>query len=251
MRHTLKKRWIGAIGGSLVVLSGPASADAGYQDTTQITGGALVQMLRSIPFMPTSAKQVLEPMVTNVKLHGNQLARMSKLSTEIIDLDQETITRIDNDRKTYTVTTFDEMRQAFKDASKKLAEAKIDPEKPAGAAPRSQPQYKVTFDVSVVDTGISKAIGGVLAKEQVLTMKAHVMPVDPAPAAQAQSATYSVITDIWSAPDARDGEQSNAFDLLHFSCDLFHHVRHCCAHAGLACEQRGHAGLVESGLHGF
>jgi hypothetical protein len=202
MHDTSSKRWVRAIGGSLVVLSGSASADAGYQDTTQITGGALVQMLRSIPFMPASAKQVLEPMVTTVELRGNQLARQSKMSTEIIDLDQESITRIDNDKKSYTVTTFDEMRQAFLETSKKIAPGKSDTNQPTAAAePRSQPQYKVTFDVSVVDTGRSKSLNGVPAKEQILTMKAHVTPVDPAPADQVQSVTYNMITDIWSTPE--------------------------------------------------
>jgi hypothetical protein len=202
MRHTSSNRWIRALGGSLVVWSGAVSADAAYQDTTQITGGTLVQMLRSIPFMPKSAKQVLEPMVTSIELRGNQLARRSTMSTEIIDLDHETITRTDNERKSYTVTTFDELRQAFKETSKKLADANNGPNEPVAAAePRRQPQYKVTFEVSVVDTGTSKPVNGVPAREQVLTMKAHVTPVDPAPADQAQSVTYSVITDIWSAPE--------------------------------------------------
>jgi hypothetical protein len=201
MRHMSHKRWISALGGSLVVLSGSALADAGYQDTTQITGGALVQMLRSIPFLPKSAKQVLDPMVTNVVLHGNQLARVSKISTEIIDLDQETVTRIDSSRKNYTVTTFEDMRQALKDGSKRLAEAQNEPDEPAAGEASRKPQYKVTFDVSLSNTGTSKPINGVLAKEQVLTMKAHVTPVDPPPADQPQSVTYSVITDIWSAPE--------------------------------------------------
>jgi hypothetical protein len=199
MRHPANKRWIRAIGGSLIVLSGTASADAGYQDTTQITGGALVQMFRSIPFMPKSTKQLLDPMVTQVELRGNQLARVSTNSTEIIDLDQETVTRINNDKKTYTVTSFEEMRQAFRDASKKVAEAKKEPDEPAGDAAQPQPKYKVTFDVSVKDTGASKSINGVTAKEQVMTMKAHVTPVDPA-ADPTQAATFSMITDLWSAP---------------------------------------------------
>jgi len=213
MRHPTNKRWIRAIGGSLIVLSGTASADAGYQDTTQITGGALVKMVRSIPFMPKSTKQLLDPMVTSVELRGNQLARVSTLSTEIIDLDQETVTRINNDKKTYTVTSFEEMRQAFKDASKKVAEAQSEADQPAGdAAPRSPPKYKVTFDVSLKDTGASKSVNGVTAKEQVLTMKAHVTPVDPA-ADQAQSATYSVITDIWSAPKPAEMQAIDDFYL--------------------------------------
>ena len=211
MRHPANKRWIRAVGGSLIVLSSTASADAGYQDTTQITGGALVQMVRSIPFMPKSTKQLLDPMVTSVELRGNQLARVSTLSTEIIDLDRETVTHINNDKKTYTVTTFEEMRQAFKDASKKVSEAQKQPDEPAAdAPPQSPPKYKVTFDVSLKDTGASKSINGVLAKEQVLTMKAHVTPVDPA-ADQTQAATYSVVTDIWSAPKPAEMQAIDEF----------------------------------------
>jgi hypothetical protein len=213
MRHPANKRLIRAIGGSLIVLSGTASADAGYQDSTQITGGALVKMVRSIPFMPKSTKQLLDPVVTRVELRGNQLARVSTLSTEIIDLDQETVTRINNDKKTYTVTSFEEMRQAFKDASKKVAEAQSESDEPSGdAAPRSPPKYKITFDVSLKDTGASKSVNGVTAKEQVLTMKAHVTPVDPA-ADQTQSATYSVITDIWSAPKPAEMQAIDDFYL--------------------------------------
>jgi hypothetical protein len=202
MHVTSSKRWIRTVGLSLVVAGGSASADAGYQDTTQITGGALVQMLRSIPFMPKSTKQVLEPMVTTIELRGNQLARVATMTTEIIDLDRETITRTDNDRKTYTVTTFDDMRQALKEVSKSPPDAKNGQNEPAaGTEPRTLPQYKVTFDIAVVDTGTSKSVNGLLAKEQILSMKARVTPVDPRPADQGQSVTYSVITDIWSAPE--------------------------------------------------
>ena len=222
MRHPANKRWIPVIGGSLVVLSGTASADAGYQDTTQITGGALVQMFRSIPFMPKSTKHVLDPMVTQVELRGNQLARVSTASTEIIDLDQETVTRINNDKKTYTVTSFEEMRQAFKDASKKVAEARKEPDEPAGDAAQPPPKYKVTFDVSVKDTGASKSINGVTAKEQVMTMKAHVTPVDPA-ADPAQAATFSMITDLWSAPKPAEMQAIDDF-YLHYGKKLMQGV---------------------------
>jgi hypothetical protein len=151
-------------------------------------------------------------MVTTVELRGNQLARVSTASTEIIDLDQQTVTRINNDKKTYTVTTFEEMRQAFKDASKKVAEAKKESDEPAGDAAQPPPKYKVTFDVSVKDTGASKSINGVTAKEQVLTMKAHVTPVDPA-ADQGQAATFSMITDLWSAPKPAEMQAIDDFYL--------------------------------------
>lgn len=196
--------WTWVVGSSLIVLGSAARADAGYQETTQITGGSLVDSLRAMPFLPKSTKRLFEPTVSSVALHGNQLARISTSSTEIIDLDQETITRIDHDKKTYTVTPFAQMREAMKNVPKTLeaAEEKAKASEPAaGAPPPSEPRVSISFDVSVTDTGASKPINGVPSKEQIMTMKAHVTPVDPQPADQVQSVTYSVITDLWTAPE--------------------------------------------------
>ncbi len=210
----LKSRWGVATG--LLLIHRLACADAGYSETVQITGGSLVESLRSIPFMPKSFKQLLEPTTSSKWVHGNQLASVSKSSTEIIDLDQETITRIDNDKKTYTVTTFAQMRQAMKDAPKKLedAEAKMrqqQPAAPAGAPPANPVQ--VTFDVSVTDPGVSRVVNGLMAKKQIFTMKAHV--TDPSQPADngVQSITYELITDIWTAPEPPEMQQIDDFNV--------------------------------------
>jgi hypothetical protein len=100
-----------------------ALADASYQESVQITGGQLVETLRSVPFLPKSMKQLLDPLKTTKMVHGNQYASVSPQSTEIIDLDQETVTRIDHDKKTYSVTTFAQMRQALQDSAKKVQQA--------------------------------------------------------------------------------------------------------------------------------
>jgi hypothetical protein len=210
-----KTRGMAALG-CLLLGNGVALADASYQETVQITGGQLVESLRSVPFMPKSFKQMLEPIVTRKVLRGNQLASIAKSSTEIIDLDQETVTRIDNEKKTFSVTTFAAMRQAMKDAPKKMeeAEAKMRQQQPAPSADAGQaPQVQVTFDIAVTDPGVSKTINGVLAKEQVMTMKAHVTDLNPPPDSHVQTVTYSVITDLWTAPEPPEMKEIDEFNL--------------------------------------
>ena len=57
-----------------MVLAAPfAQADASYRETVQITGGALIETLKNIPFMPKSMKQILEPMVSRKALHVDSL----------------------------------------------------------------------------------------------------------------------------------------------------------------------------------
>jgi hypothetical protein len=198
-----------------MLLQGTAWADAAYQESVQITGGQLVDSLKSIPFMPKSFKQMLDPIVSHVLLHGNQLANVSKASTEIIDLDQETITRIDNDKKTYSVTTFAQMRQLFKDAPKKLEEAQAkmreQQQQPAAANEPPPPKVQVTFEVSVTDPGASKLVNGVMAQEQTMTMKAHVTDLNPPPDSHVQTVTYSVISEIWTAPKPPEMKEIDEF----------------------------------------
>ena len=192
-----------------------ACADASYQETVQITGGALVETLQKIPFMPKSMKQILEPMVSSKALRGNQLVSISKSTTEIIDLDSETLTQIDNDKKTYSVVTFAQMRQAFKDAPKKLEEAQAKARETQPAPPKDSanppPQVKVTFEITVADTGSVKPINGVTSKAQILTMKAHVIDANPPPDKPPQAVTYTMITDVWTAPPPREMKEIDDF----------------------------------------
>jgi hypothetical protein len=193
-----------------------ALADASYQESVQITGGQLVETLRSMPFLPKSMKQLLEPIKTTKLVHGNQFASVSKQATEIIDLDQETVTRIDTDKKTYSVTTFAQMRQAMQDGAKKLQEAQTKgaKEQPAGGAPADgapASRMQVTFEVSVTDPAASKVINGQSTKEQVLTMKAHVTDPNPPTDSQVQTMTYSIITDIWTAPEPSEMKEVDEF----------------------------------------
>jgi hypothetical protein len=189
-------------------------ADASYQETTQVTGGSMVDSLKSVSFLSKSLGNMFAPMTTITMVHGNQKAVVSKDSTEITDLDRETITHIDTIHKTYTVMTFAQMRQAIANMPKQMEQAQAQV-KEAQAQQAQQPttDLKTSFDVSAKNTGVTKEINGLTAQEQVVTMQMHI--TDPnAPSTEAvNSMTYVITTDAWIAPDPPEVKEIQDFDM--------------------------------------
>jgi hypothetical protein len=187
-------------------------ADASYQETTQITGGSMVAPLKSMSFLSKSVGNMFAPNTTTTMVHGNQKVVVGRDSTEITDLDRETITHIDNLHKTYSVVTFAQMRQAFENMPKQMEQAQ---EKAKQDQPQ-QPQQpksdlKTSFDVSVKNTGVSKDVNGLTAQEQLVTMQMHVTDPNAGPDAT-NTMTYVVTTDAWIAPDPPEVKEVQEFD---------------------------------------
>jgi hypothetical protein len=208
---------------ALLLMSQMAFADASYQTTTQITGGSFVDTMKQVSFISKSIKEMLAPNSTLTMVHGNQKAVVSKDSTEITDLDKECIIRIDNVKKTYTVVTFAEMRQAFLNMPKQMDKMQAQMKQAQANQPHPQQpsDIKTSFDVKVNNTGVTKVVNGLEAQEQVITMTMKVTmtnppaptpgkPVDPnAPT----SIDYTVTTDTWVAPDPPEIKEIADFDL--------------------------------------
>lgn len=168
-------------------------ADYTYQETTQITGGSVMSMMKMAGMFSSQAKKAGEPIVSTIYLKGNRMARVSPESVEIIDLDKETITNIDVQRKNYTVMTFQQMREQFEAAR---ARAEKEPAKHGQAsAPRSD-DVKMSFDVKVRKTGLQKQVSGLPASEAILTMtmKATDQKAE-------QSGSMAVTNDMWMVPE--------------------------------------------------
>src|SRR6185437_14560722 len=125
-----------------------AFADFQYQETTQITGGSLMSMMKMMGHFSKQARQVGEPIVSNVYVQGNRMARVDPHQIQIIDLDQGTITDVDLDKHTYTVMTFDQMRQAMEAAAQQMKpeQAKQQATPPSGQPPQD---VNVQFKVNV------------------------------------------------------------------------------------------------------
>ena len=194
-----------------------ALADASYQTTSQVTGGSFIDALKSNPFSAKLLGNMLAPSTRIIMVHGNQKAEVSKQSTEIIDLDKEVIIHMDNDKKTYTVTTFAQLRQLFTDMSKQMQQHPAAQPQPQPQVPQSD--LKISFDASVRNTGVTKVVNGLSAQEQVITVKMVVSNASTAAAAstttsgQPSSITYVVTTDVWIAPDPPELKQIQEFDV--------------------------------------
>src|ERR1700677_3923381 len=210
----MKIRKIAALG---IILLGNRFmyADASYQETTQVTGGSMVDSLKSVSFLSKSMSNMFAPMTTVTMVHGNQKAVVSKDSTEITDLDRETITHIDTMHKTYTVVTFAQMRQAIANMPKQMEQAQSQVKQAQAQQQAQQPKtdLKTSFEVSAKNTGVSKEVNGLTAQEQVVTMQMHITDPNAPPTEAVNSMTYVVTTDAWIAPDPPEVKEIQDFDL--------------------------------------
>ena len=101
----------GAVLGVLVAASTSLHADFTYTETTQITGGSMLGLMKMAGAFSKQARQAGDPIVSTVAIKGNRMAHISPDHAEIIDLDAETITNIDSLKRQYTVMTFAQMKQ--------------------------------------------------------------------------------------------------------------------------------------------
>ena len=181
---------------TVVLVCGVAArADFTYQETTQITGGAIVGMMKLAGAFSKQARQAGEPVVSTVVIQGNRMARIQPDRTEIVDLDRETITEIDTARRQYTVMTFAQMKQQI-DAS--VAKAKEQQAKAAStpAQPQQSSDVDMSFSVKVRPTGQARMWPGLQHKESILTMT-----VDATDKRSGQTGSMAITNDMWMAAE--------------------------------------------------
>ena len=153
--------------GLCLTLPVAAFGDFRYEETTQVTGGSIINMTKAFGAFSKNARQMTDPTKSTILVKGNRMARINQDATEIIDLDQETITRIDHDKKQYSVTTFQEMKAAMEEAMQKAAQPPSQPQRqttPSGQLP------EMHFKVSVNNTGQNKEVAGLSAAQSILKM---------------------------------------------------------------------------------
>jgi hypothetical protein len=196
----------------VLALALPAAANAAdytYQQTTQLTGGSLLHMMKSVGFMSSQVRHMGDPIVSTIYLKDNRLANVSPESIEIIDLDKETITHIDVQKKTYTVMTFDQIKQAMENARAQMAKQQA--AQPAAAQqPAADPNVQMSFDVKVRKTGAQKEISGLQSNEAILTMT--MTATSTATAQQpSQSGAMAITNDMWMVPSVPGYDQVRDF----------------------------------------
>jgi hypothetical protein len=141
----------------------PASADVKKEERNQVSfAGMLGRMVNLF-----GGKGAKEGVVSTVAVSGDRKMTTSGDTTgQIVDLKEEKIYDLDLRRKTYQVTTFEELRQRMREAEKKARES-------AASESKSEPQpqgkeYEVDFDIR--NTGQTKPINGFDTRQVVATI---------------------------------------------------------------------------------
>jgi hypothetical protein len=170
------------IAGVVAFAVSPMLADFSYQEKSTITGGMMASMMKVAGVFSKAAR---EPIEATVAVKGNRMAHRSERHASIIDLDAETITQIDSQKKTYSVMTFEQMKAMLEQAQQKMKE--------------NPNANQVSFKVSANKTGNRKTIGGMDATELILKME-----MQSTDQQSGQQGGMAITTDLWVAP-AADG----------------------------------------------
>ncbi len=183
------------------------ASDYTYQQTTQITGGSLLHMMKSVGMFSSQARHMGDPVVSSIYLKDNRLANLSSEDIQIIDLDKETVTHIDVQKKTYYVMTFAQMKQAIENARAQMQQAAAQQQSQPQPAPNPDAQnVKMSFDVKVRNTGVQKEISGVQSSESILSLTLNATDTQTQ-----QSGSMAVTNDMWMVPSIPGYEQIRDF----------------------------------------
>jgi hypothetical protein len=189
-----------------------ANADGSYEETNQVTGGAMKQIISmGGQFSPSASNsmQKANSVITVVK--GNRMARITPNQTMVWDLEQGIMTRIDNQKKQYAVATFDEVQQMAQKQAQQMQqlteERKGDIDQAQQQLPKELSDNPTSFDSKVEETGATKTIEGTPAHQVVLTESMTFHSKD-----SNDTVSYYFKNDVWLANSTPPGwEEIAAF----------------------------------------
>jgi hypothetical protein len=164
------------ISGLAVLASSTLLADFSYEQTSTVTGGMVARMMK---FAGAFSKKAREPIHGTVAIKGNKMLHRDAGAATIIDLDAETITHMDFQKKTYSVMTFEQMKQMLDQMSQKMKQSKA----------------QMQFKVSAKATGATRQISGLDAKEMLVTME-----MQGTDQQSGQQGAMVITNDMWLAP---------------------------------------------------
>ncbi len=182
-------------------------ADFQYTETTKITGGSMMSMMKFAGKFSKGAREAGAPVVHSVYVKGNRMSRNDPDSSEIIDLDKETVTHIDHQKKQYYTITFEQLRDRMLEAEREAAQQPQHKPEPAEAKPEIANPPQLNFDVAVRQTGATKQFSGVDTSESILTLTLKATDQQ-----SGQSGTLAMTNDLWLTPEIPGYEEVREFN---------------------------------------
>jgi hypothetical protein len=197
----------------LLAPTAPVHADFEYTETSQVTGGALIGVVKfASVFARGDAKkqeqQALQPTTTTHYIKGNRLRTDHPDGTSlIIDLDGRRVIAIDLNKKTYGVATFDDIKAALEQARQRMQQQmQQNPQQAQQLQQMKDAQIKFTPTIHVTPGSGSRVILNQPTNEtnvqMDLAMQATATGPNAPPPGQPNSATatYSMNVDTFVAP---------------------------------------------------
>jgi hypothetical protein len=167
---------IALIAAAAVWSGGFLRADFSYEQTSKVSG-AMMKM------MSVFSSKLREPIKSSVLLKGDRLAHVSPTSTMIVDLGKETITEVNHEKKTYSVTPFAAWAEAVKSFDQQ--------------GKKKDGEMELKIKTSVKDTGATRTVNGVNTHQVLLTMEFQ----GTDPKTQKETVTMTMVTEMWIGPE--------------------------------------------------
>jgi len=157
-------------------------------------------------------KAAREGVASAVAVKGDRKATLNDTTGQIIDLSEEKVYDLDVKKKTYTVTTFDELRRRMEEARKKAEEQASkqqskEERKEKTAPPPDANQKQVDVDFDIKNTGQRRTINGFDTHETVMTIT-----VREKGKTLEQSGGLVLTSDMWLAPKIAAMKEVAEFD---------------------------------------
>jgi hypothetical protein len=179
-----------------VLMAGTSRADFKYTQQSKVTGGTLASVSKSLGVFSKSAREATAPQTTTTMIHGNRLRiEDSKGMIEIIDLDARRFVHIDTAKKTYTIQTFEQLKQQIEQAQQKMKE-----EQTKSVDKKADPQTMTMvpkFDMQA--TGATHPVLDLPAKEMKMRVDLLFKSTDPKTEAELEKNNTStwMTSDSW------------------------------------------------------
>ncbi len=143
----------------------PAQAEVRKEERNQVSFAGMLGKV----FNFFGGRSAREGIVSTVAVSGDRKMMTSGDNTaQIVDLGEEKIYDLDMRRKTYKVTTFEEIRRQMREAEAKARESAA--REPASGQPAGNDGKEMEVDFDVKSTGQTRAINGFDTREVIATI---------------------------------------------------------------------------------